>query len=185
MQYVLLVYQGTNWARLPDLSEDDRKSLVAEYAAINNSPGATPGLPLGLHEKATTVRVDDGETLTTEVRSSTPREPLPVGTSLRPMTSTLRSRWPRAFRRRVAGPRSRYDQSKRIGSEHEPLLNGDEALGELIAEIETYLPAEAGSSRPCDLGHPRLLLGNNPRDAIGTRRDDVGASDSLIGSLKS
>jgi hypothetical protein len=66
MQYVLLVYQGTNWARLPDLSEDDRKSLVAEYAAINNSPGVTPGLPLGLPEKATTVRVNDGETLATE-----------------------------------------------------------------------------------------------------------------------
>jgi hypothetical protein len=66
MQYVLLVYQGTNWARLPDLSEDDRKSLGAEYAAINNSPGVTPGLPLGFPEKATTVRVNDGERLTTE-----------------------------------------------------------------------------------------------------------------------
>ena len=66
MQYVLLVYQGTNWARVPDLSEDDRKALVAEYAAINNSPGVTPGLPFGLPEKATTVRVNDGETLTTE-----------------------------------------------------------------------------------------------------------------------
>jgi hypothetical protein len=46
--------------------QDDRKALVAEYAAIINSPGVTPGLPLGLPEKATTVRVNDGETLTTE-----------------------------------------------------------------------------------------------------------------------
>jgi hypothetical protein len=66
MQYVLLIYQGTNWARLPNRSEDERKSIVAEYAAINNSPGVTPGLPLGVPEKATTVRVNDGETLTTE-----------------------------------------------------------------------------------------------------------------------
>jgi hypothetical protein len=33
MQYVLLIYQGTNWARLPNRSEDERKSIVAEYAA--------------------------------------------------------------------------------------------------------------------------------------------------------
>jgi hypothetical protein len=63
VQYVLLVYQGTNWARLPDLSEDDKRSLGAEYAAINNAPGVSPGLPLGLPEQATTVRVRDGETL--------------------------------------------------------------------------------------------------------------------------
>jgi hypothetical protein len=66
MQYVLLIYQGTNWARLPDLSEDDKKSIVAEYAAINNSPGVTPGLPFGLPENATTVRVQDGKTLATD-----------------------------------------------------------------------------------------------------------------------
>jgi hypothetical protein len=94
MQYVLLIYQGTNWARLPDLSEDDKKSIVAEYAAINNSPGVTPGLPFGLPENATTVRVQDGKTLPQTALSSTPREPSPVTTSSRPMTSTLRSRWP-------------------------------------------------------------------------------------------
>jgi hypothetical protein len=66
MQYVLLIYQGTNWARLPDLSEDDKKSIVAEYAAINNSPDVTPGLPFGLPENATTVRVQDGKTLATD-----------------------------------------------------------------------------------------------------------------------
>jgi len=66
MQYVLLIYQGTNWARLPDLSEDEKKSIGAEYAAINETPGLTPGAPLGLPENAITVRVKAGKTLSTE-----------------------------------------------------------------------------------------------------------------------
>ena len=66
MQYVLLIYQGTNWANLPNLSEEEKKSIGAEYAAINETPGLTPGAPLGLPENATTVRVKDGKTLTTD-----------------------------------------------------------------------------------------------------------------------
>jgi hypothetical protein len=74
MQYVLLIYQGTTpipstpeWAALP---EDEQKRIytesAAEYAAINRTPGVTPGVPLGLPENATTVRVQDGKTLTTD-----------------------------------------------------------------------------------------------------------------------
>ena len=66
MQFVLLIYQGTNWANLPDLSEDEKNSIGAEYAVINQTPGVTPGAPLGLPENATTVRVKDGKTLSTE-----------------------------------------------------------------------------------------------------------------------
>ena len=62
MQYVLLIYQGTAWADLPNRSAEEKESLVAEYAAINEAPGVTPGLPLGLPENATTVRMRDGET---------------------------------------------------------------------------------------------------------------------------
>src|SRR5262249_51234404 len=62
MQYVLLIYQGTAWADIPTRSAEERESFVAEYAAINALPGVTPGLPLGLPEHATTVRVQDGET---------------------------------------------------------------------------------------------------------------------------
>jgi hypothetical protein len=47
MQYVLLIYQGTVWARLSELSEADKRSIGAEYAEINEMPGITPGLPLG------------------------------------------------------------------------------------------------------------------------------------------
>lgn len=62
MQYVLLIYQGSAWAEIPTRSADERESLIAEYAAINEAPGVTPGLPLGTPEKATTVRVKDGKT---------------------------------------------------------------------------------------------------------------------------
>ncbi|HLF76010.1 MAG TPA: YciI family protein [Dehalococcoidia bacterium] len=67
-KYVLLVYQGTtplptspeDWATL---SEDEQKAVYADYNAINHTAGVTPGLPLGLPEKATTVRVKDGKTV--------------------------------------------------------------------------------------------------------------------------
>jgi hypothetical protein len=65
MQYVLLIYQGTT-PRAETLSQEEYKAIGAEYGAINKTPGVTPGLPLGLPEHATTVRVQDGETLTTD-----------------------------------------------------------------------------------------------------------------------
>jgi hypothetical protein len=65
MQYVLLIYQGAAWATLGELSDDDKKSIGAEYAAVINTPGVTPGLPLGLPADAATVRVENGETRTT------------------------------------------------------------------------------------------------------------------------
>jgi hypothetical protein len=70
MQYVMLIYQGTT--PLPGtpewetLSEDEQKTVYADYAALNKTEGVTPGLPLGLPENATTVRVDDGKTLVTD-----------------------------------------------------------------------------------------------------------------------
>jgi hypothetical protein len=71
MQFVLLIYQGTTpvpekkeaWAALP---EEEKKRVYAEYAALNQTAGVQPGLPLGLPEKARTVRVEDGKTVTTE-----------------------------------------------------------------------------------------------------------------------
>ena len=71
MKYVLLIYQGTTplpsspdaWATL---SEDEQKAVWADYAAINQMPGIEPGLPLGLPERAITVRVEDGQTVASE-----------------------------------------------------------------------------------------------------------------------
>ena len=71
MKYMLLIHQGTtptpqspdDWARL---SEDEQKAIYAAYKAINETPGVTPGLGLDAPETATTVRVQDGKTLTTD-----------------------------------------------------------------------------------------------------------------------
>jgi hypothetical protein len=71
MKYMLLIHQGdTPTPRSPDewakLSEDEQKAVFADYQAINETPGVTPGQQLGEPETATTVRVEDGKTLATD-----------------------------------------------------------------------------------------------------------------------
>jgi hypothetical protein len=71
MKYLLLIHQGTApTPRDPEawgqLSEEQQKSVYADYQALNQTPGVTPGLQLDSPETATTVRVEDGETLTTD-----------------------------------------------------------------------------------------------------------------------
>jgi hypothetical protein len=70
MKYMLLIHQGTTplpgtdpWERL---SHDERRAVVAAYRAVNETPGMTPGQQLQPPETATTVRVEDGRTLTTD-----------------------------------------------------------------------------------------------------------------------
>jgi hypothetical protein len=70
MQFVLLIYQGTTplpgTERWNTLAEDDRKRIYAEYGALNQTPGVTPGLPLGLPKDAKTVRVNNGSAQVTD-----------------------------------------------------------------------------------------------------------------------
>ena len=71
MKYMLMIHQGTTpTPRSPEawatLSEDEQKAVFADYQAINETPGVTPGLQLDDPETATTVRVQDGKTLTTD-----------------------------------------------------------------------------------------------------------------------
>jgi hypothetical protein len=65
MKYVLLVYQGTTplpgTDRWKALSDAEQKQIYADYAALNQTPGLTPGLPLGLPGAARTVQVRDGK----------------------------------------------------------------------------------------------------------------------------
>jgi hypothetical protein len=70
MKFMLLIHQGDTptpeseeWNRL---SEDDQKAVYRDYQAINQTPGVSPGLWLEPPEMATTVRVEDGKTLTTD-----------------------------------------------------------------------------------------------------------------------
>src|SRR6266571_4180288 len=48
------------------LSADEQNAVYAAYKAINETPGVSPGLQLQPPEAATTVRVQDGKTLTTD-----------------------------------------------------------------------------------------------------------------------
>ena len=48
------------------LSEDERKRIYAEYGELNQTPGVTPGLPLGLPKDAKTVRVSNGSAQVTD-----------------------------------------------------------------------------------------------------------------------
>jgi hypothetical protein len=71
MKYLLLNHQGASptprdpeaWATL---SEDEQKAVYADYQAVNQTAGVTTGLGLDMPETATTVRVQDGKTLTTD-----------------------------------------------------------------------------------------------------------------------
>jgi hypothetical protein len=71
MKYMLLIHQGsTPTPRDPDawgrLSEEEQKAVFADYQAINQNPAVTSGVQLDEPETATTVRVEDGKTLTTD-----------------------------------------------------------------------------------------------------------------------
>ena len=71
MKYMMLIHQGDTptprdpeaWGRLP---EDEQQRVFADYKALNETPGVTPGLALADPASATTVRVEDGKTLTTD-----------------------------------------------------------------------------------------------------------------------
>jgi hypothetical protein len=71
MKYMLLIHQGDTpvpgseaWERL---SKDEQKAVYADYQAINQTPGVTPAaVQMQPPETATTVRVEDGKTLTTD-----------------------------------------------------------------------------------------------------------------------
>jgi hypothetical protein len=71
MKYMLLIHQGDaptpykadEWERL---SDEEKGAVYRDYQAINETPGVTPGVQMQPPEMATTVRVEDGRTLTTD-----------------------------------------------------------------------------------------------------------------------
>jgi hypothetical protein len=66
MKYLLQIYPGPATEELERLSADERQAIVDEYLAIGRSPGVVGGDQLQPLETATTVRVQDGETLLTD-----------------------------------------------------------------------------------------------------------------------
>ncbi len=71
MRYMLLIHQGdTPTPRDPEawaqLSEAEQQAVFQDYQAVSSAPGVTPGEQMQGPETATTVRVQDGRTLTTD-----------------------------------------------------------------------------------------------------------------------
>jgi hypothetical protein len=71
MKYMLLIHHGD--AQTPDnqeawekLSENERKQVYADYQAINETPGVTPGQRLVPPQEATTVRVEGKKMIKTD-----------------------------------------------------------------------------------------------------------------------
>ncbi|HKH40827.1 MAG TPA: YciI family protein [Solirubrobacterales bacterium] len=66
MKYMLLINQPDDPETWSKLSEEEQKQVAADYQAINQTSGVTPGERLQPPEAATTVRVQDEKTLTTD-----------------------------------------------------------------------------------------------------------------------
>jgi hypothetical protein len=66
MNYILQIYTGGSMSVWESLSEDEQNAVTGEYMAISQAPGVTGGAQLQDASTATTVRVQDGRTLTTD-----------------------------------------------------------------------------------------------------------------------
>jgi hypothetical protein len=70
MKYMLLINQGSTPTPPSEewdaLSDEQKGEIYAAYQALNATPGVTPGVRMSGPETATTVRVEDGKTLTTD-----------------------------------------------------------------------------------------------------------------------
>jgi hypothetical protein len=70
MKYMLLIHQGDTPTPGTDewngLSQEEQNAVYADYQALNETPGVTAGVWMQPPELATTVRVQDGKTLTTD-----------------------------------------------------------------------------------------------------------------------
>ena len=70
MKYVLLIHQGStprpgqpSW---DELSQEEKGEIYREYQELNQIPGLTPGNGMEEADTATTVRVRNGEVITTD-----------------------------------------------------------------------------------------------------------------------
>ncbi len=66
MKYMLQIYGNLTRDQVAAMSDDERNALYQAWGAVNQTPGITPGMELADPATATTVRVQDGNTLTTD-----------------------------------------------------------------------------------------------------------------------
>jgi hypothetical protein len=66
MKYMLLINLGPKVRDFQGLSPEEQKELGEGFRLLNETQGVTPGIGLAPPDTATTVRVQDGKTLTTD-----------------------------------------------------------------------------------------------------------------------
>ena len=66
MKFMMQIFQGEALEAWTRLSEEEQQGVAAGYAAVNETPGVTPGEWIAPPTAATTVRVLDGATVTTD-----------------------------------------------------------------------------------------------------------------------
>ena len=66
MQYLLMIYSNGAAEDFESMPEEERNAIVGEYYAISDMPGTVGGAQLQPADTATTVRVENGQTLTTD-----------------------------------------------------------------------------------------------------------------------
>jgi hypothetical protein len=64
MKYALLVYSKPG--SFETLGEDEQAKIYGQYRAVSDAPGVVGGEQLQPPDTATTIRVNDGQTLTTD-----------------------------------------------------------------------------------------------------------------------
>jgi hypothetical protein len=67
MKYMLQIYGNVTREQVAAMSEEEQRRLWADWGAISQTPGVTPA-PFELDEpaSATTIRVENGQTLVTD-----------------------------------------------------------------------------------------------------------------------
>jgi hypothetical protein len=66
MRYALLIYPGKAVEAAKRLSEEEQRSILSEYMALMGEAGVLGAEQLEPAESATTIRVENGKTLTTD-----------------------------------------------------------------------------------------------------------------------
>lgn len=66
MKYALLIYPGDSVEAAEQMSEEEQRAILGEYMALREEPGIFGGVRLQAPESATTVRGENGRTLTTD-----------------------------------------------------------------------------------------------------------------------
>jgi hypothetical protein len=66
VKYMLQIYGNITREQFAAMDEDQRNALYADWGAVSSAPGVTPGVQIAEPATATTVRVQDGRTLTTD-----------------------------------------------------------------------------------------------------------------------